>query len=53
MRSGGFLDDEPDPAEVPGELIELVTEEATWQRLCDEWDEMYPSNPVAEDENEE
>ena len=58
LRDGEFMDDEPDPAEVPEELIDLVTEPDTWQALCANWDEMYPDNPVnddddAGDENEE
>jgi hypothetical protein len=53
LRSGDFMDDEPDPAEVPDELIGLIKDEDTWQQLCDEWDQMYPNNPVSEDENEE
>jgi hypothetical protein len=27
-------------------------EEATWQRLCDEWNRLYPNNPVFDDEDE-
>jgi hypothetical protein len=50
LRSQEFMDDDPDPSDVPEELIELVTEETTWQQLCDEWDKMYPNNPVSEDE---
>lgn len=53
LRTREFMDDDPDPAEVPEELIELITGEETWQRLCDEWDRMYPTNPVADDESEE
>jgi hypothetical protein len=53
LRTGEFMDDSPDPSEVPKELIELIKAEATWQQLCDEWDQMYPHNPVADDENEE
>jgi hypothetical protein len=53
LRSGDFMDDEPDPKEVPDKLIELIEETATWQQLCDEWDKMYPDNPVTEDENKE
>jgi hypothetical protein len=53
LRTGDFMDDSPDPSEVPDELIELIKDEATWQRLCDEWDQMYPNNPVAGEENEE
>ena len=53
LRTGGFMDASPDPSVVPKELIELVKAEATWQQLCDEWDRMYPNNPVFEDENQE
>jgi hypothetical protein len=53
LRTGEFMDDSPDPSKVPGELIELIEDEANWQRLCDEWDKMYPRNPVSGEENEE
>jgi hypothetical protein len=53
LRTGEFMDDSPDPSEVSEELIELIKSEATWQRLCDGWDRMYPDNPVAGEENEE
>jgi hypothetical protein len=53
LRTKEFMDDSPDPADVPEELIEHIKAEATWQRLCDEWDRMYPDNPVAGDEHEE
>lgn len=47
LRTGEFMDDLPDPSEIPEELIEFIRAEGTWQRLCDEWDRMYPDNPVA------
>lgn len=50
LRTGEFMDDEPDPDEVPLELLEFVEDETTWQRLCAAWDELYPENPVAGDE---
>ena len=50
LRSRKFMDADPDPSKVPEELIELITDEATWEQLCDEWDRMYPNNPVSEDE---
>ena len=53
LRTGGFMDDSPDPSELPKELIELIKAEATWQRLCEQWNRMYSENPVAGDENEE
>jgi hypothetical protein len=44
LRTGEFLDREPDPSEVPGELAERV-----WLRravLRHSWNRMYPENPV-------
>lgn len=54
LRTGQFMDAQPDPSDVPSEIIGLIKAEDTWQRLCDEWDHMYPDNPVSGDnENEE
>src|ERR1700689_4376551 len=50
LRTGAFMDGDPDPAEVPNQLVELIEQEATWQRLQYEWDRMYPNNPVSGDE---
>jgi hypothetical protein len=52
LRTGAFMDANPDPSQVPDEIVELITQEATWQRLCDEWDARYPDNPVAGDTEE-
>lgn len=53
LRTGAFMDDSPDPAEVPSDLIELVKIEETWRQLCDAWDQMYPNNPVSDKSDEE
>ena len=54
LRTGAFMDDKPAPSDVPNGIIEFIAEEETWQQLCDEWDAMYPNNPVSgDDENEE
>jgi len=54
LRTGAFMDTNPDPSEVSSAIIQLMTEEETWQRLCDAWDRMYPNNPVSgDDEHEE
>lgn len=54
LRTGEFMDDKPNPADVPSEIMDLITEEDAWQELCNEWDGMYPNNPVSgEDETEE
>jgi hypothetical protein len=50
LRTGAFMDGDPDPAEVPNQLVELIEQEATWQRLQYEWDRMYPNNPVSGEE---
>jgi hypothetical protein len=46
LRTGAFMNDSPDPKDVPDELLKLIKAEATWQQLCNEWDQMYPNNPV-------
>ncbi len=54
LRTGEFMDEKPDPSDVPNEIIDLINEEETWQQLCDEWDAMYPDNPLSsEGETEE
>lgn len=54
LRSGQFMDVLPDPSDVPSEIIDLIREEGTWRRLRDEWNGMYPNNPVpVDDESEE
>jgi hypothetical protein len=53
LRSGEFMDEGPKPSDVPEQLVNLIKDEATWKKLCDEWDSMYPNNPVSETENQE
>lgn len=53
LRTGAFMDTHPDPSEVPSGLIIRITEEDTWQRMCDAWDRLYPNNPVINEEHEE
>jgi hypothetical protein len=50
LRSGEFLDEEPDPHEVPSGLIEEITQQ--WDVLRTAWDEMYPENPVESDRDD-
>lgn len=52
LRTGEFIDAVPDPDEIPEGLVELLAQEATWQQLRDEWDQMYPDNPVSGGEDE-
>lgn len=47
LRTGEFMDTEPDPAEVPAALVALIRRADAWRRLCGAWDAMYPDNPVA------
>lgn len=55
LREPGFLDRTPDPREVPREVIEAIQERL--QELREEWDRVYPENPVGlqeeDDEDEE
>jgi len=44
LRTGEFLDDSPDPDDVPDGLLEVVR--ANWKHLQQQWDAMYPENPV-------
>lgn len=44
LRDGNFLDEEPDPGDVPSELVSLVREQFETLRVA--WDRMYPENPV-------
>lgn len=46
----GFLDREPPPGDVPKELVQYI--ELNLRRLIDEWDAMYPKNPVKSPRNE-
>jgi hypothetical protein len=53
LRTGAFMDDSPDPSDVPAEVIGLIRGEATWQQLRDQWDRLYPDNPIAGEDDEE
>ena len=44
LRSGEFLDVEPDPTEVPSGLVDEV--KAALDELRTRWDAIYPENPV-------
>jgi hypothetical protein len=45
LRNRMLLDVEPNPSEIPRELLSAI--EAGWTELCRKWDEMYPENPIA------
>ncbi|MDP6722362.1 MAG: hypothetical protein QGF59_27095 [Pirellulaceae bacterium] len=53
LRTGEFMDKKPDPSDVPNGIIDFIEEEETWQQLCEEWDGMYPTNPVSSDDEDE
>ena len=44
VRSGTFLDREPDPKEIPEEIVEALR--SNLELLRQEWDRMFPRNPV-------
>lgn len=44
LRAGTYMDKEPDPAEVPGDLRHIIDQ--NWALLRATWDQMYPDNLV-------
>ena len=54
LRTGKFMDAEPDPDDVPEALVRIIKAEGNWQTLREQWDSMYPHNLIeSEEENEE
>lgn len=51
LRRGDFMDSTSAPTEVPSELIDFVLE--SLPELRARWDEMYPSNPIQGDVDDE
>jgi hypothetical protein len=50
-RAGGFMDVDPPPDDVPEEIVAFIDQNL--ERLRTEWDGMYPSNPVAQEPDDE
>lgn len=50
LRTGQFLDNEPNPKDVPDELLNIIFEDEYWRDICAEWDAMYPDNPIESEE---
>ena len=48
LRTRQFMDTRPNPSDIPPELIRIV--EYHWTLVCQQWDAMYPNNPVADHE---
>lgn len=44
IRDSGFMDREPDPREVPDDVVAYIEEHL--QELRDEWDKKHPENPI-------
>jgi 2'-5' RNA ligase len=51
LRTPGFLDTEPDPRSVPQEVIDTI--KANLTLLREQWDQMYPHNPIASEAEDE
>ena len=51
LREQEFLDREPDPTEVPDEIVEHLRQNLN--QLVAAWDHIYPENPVSSEEPEE
>lgn len=52
LRSKTFLDGGR-WKDFPDRLREIIEAKASWERLCREWDRIYPNNPVAGEEDED
>jgi hypothetical protein len=53
LRTGEFMDREPDPSAVPEELVAHIRHPENWRLICEQWDSKYPSNPVGGHEDAE
>jgi hypothetical protein len=51
LRSRNFLDKSPEPSQVPSRVVAQI--EANLETLCDEWNARFPTNPIAQLEEEE
>lgn len=51
LRSGAFLDAEPDPRHVLQKIVEAIR--GAMDVLRGQWDEAYPENPVESEPDEE
>ncbi len=51
LRRRTFMDDTPPAKEVHKDVLKAVEE--NWDRLCREWDRLYPNNPVEETEDDD
>ena len=49
LRTGEFMDREPDPDGVPAALLAVIRKR--WKFLCATWDEIYLENPVKSEED--
>jgi len=51
LREQRFLDQNPNPADVPNEIVDFLRQ--SLPQLVTAWDGMYPENPVSSKEPEE
>ena len=51
LREQEFMDKTPNPSDVREELIEEILN--NYEPLCNEWDKMYPGNPIRGDYDDE
>jgi hypothetical protein len=50
LRRHAFLDPQPDPKEVWDEVLKEI--EDNYEELCRQWDARFPTNPVAEEQDD-
>ena len=48
LRTCAFMDTQPAPSLVPEAVRQIILD--NWVELCEQWNAMYPDNPVADPE---
>ncbi|HEY5315203.1 MAG TPA: hypothetical protein VIK18_21910 [Pirellulales bacterium] len=46
LRTKEFMDDVPDPKDVPDELLSHIFKDKNWKHICAKWNAKYPDNLV-------
>jgi hypothetical protein len=53
LRRHAFLDPQPDPREVSGEVLQVIAMKENYDELVRQWDARFPKNPVAGEEDDD
>lgn len=53
LRTGEFMDKQPDPDDVPEGVTAFIQKQSNWQLFHKKWDKKYPMNPVRDKDADE